>query len=61
MSLALRRKMEGGGNKESEEELRKERTTSQTSAPGHGAVGLELMLIGVVSLPAPSLSLCNLA
>lgn len=30
-------------------------------APGHGVVGLELTLIGVVSLPASSLSLCNLA
>lgn len=29
-------------------------------APGHGVVGLELMLINVVSLTAPSLSLGNL-
>lgn len=36
---------------------------ASASAPalGHGAVGLESTLIGVVSLPAPSLSLCNLA
>lgn len=30
-------------------------------APGHGAMGLELMLINVVSLSAPSFPLGNIA